>query len=306
MRAIKPQQALIQTAPTQFGKTPVLGVSVGCGFRLSDPRVLLHEAGVWQAFMAAPMSTPIMEACLPKQQAEWLLAGHARCMVEERNAAARVDWEARVKLQGVTKAVSCCAKAQPWQAHDESLTQYRASLAMDYCHAMQDFRGKRNPVGMKAPGDLQLVGQFGPVADPLAAMGPMEAQWAARAELAPRRIAMLDPLGHDGSHMGWPMPMDLRYFQLAPADQRLHGGQWSLGAEFELLGFGPQAAGYTGRLPSVVPQLLLRRRHQTTYEDLALQQQTVWFLPDHDSLQPWSCKCMVRSRTWSGRLSGPA
>lgn len=287
MRAIKPQQALIHTAPTQFGAKPMLGVSVGCGFRLSDPRVLLHEAGVWQAFMAAPMSTPIMEAGLPKLQAEWLLAGHATCMVEVHEAMARIDWEARVQLQGVSKAVSCSAQVMAWKEDSEALTQYRASLAMDYCHAMKDFRGKRNPVGMKAPGDLQLMGKFGPVADPLAAMGPMEAQWAARAELAPRRTAMLDPFGRDGSHMGWPMPMDLRYFQLAPADQRLNAEQWPLGAGFELWGFGPHAKGYKGQLPRLQPQCLLRRRNQSEFEELALKQQTVWFLPDHDMGVLW-------------------
>ncbi|MDR2327670.1 MAG: DUF2169 domain-containing protein [Acidovorax sp.] len=287
MRAIKPQQALIHTAPTQFGVQAVLGVSVGCGFRLSDPRVLLHEAGIWQAFTGAPMSTPIMDACLPKQQAEWLLAGHATYMAKPHEAMARVDWEAKVKLQGVTKAVSCCAEAMAWQENADALTQYRASLAMDYCHAMKDFRGKRNPVGMEAPGNLQLMGKFGPVADPLAAMGPMEAQWAARADLAPRRSALRDPFGRDGSHMGWPMPMDLRYFQLAPADQRLHAEQWSLGADFELWGFGSHAQGYKGRLPRLQPQCLLRRRHQSELEELTLKQQTVWFLPDHDMGVLW-------------------
>lgn len=287
MRVLKPQHALIQTAPTQFGTEAVLGISVGCGFRLSDPFVLAHEASVWHAFTAAPLTTPIMEIALPKQHAEWLLGGHAVAMVDERQIGMPTDWVADVSLAGVRKAVSCAALAERWQDAAGAATQGRACLAIDYPHAMKDLRGKRNPVGMAAPAALQLAARLGPVGEPLAAMGPIEARWESRAELAPSRPSTLDQFGRDGTHMGWPLPMDLRYFQIAPPDQRQKAEEWPLGAAFELRGVGPRGEGYQGKLPRLQAQVLVRKRGAEAMEAVRLMQQTVWFLPDQDTGVIW-------------------
>ncbi len=77
MRHIKPQAALVATTNTQIGAQPMLGISVGIGFRLDQPSILVHEAAVWEALKAAAPSLPLYEAALPKQRAEWLLAGHS-------------------------------------------------------------------------------------------------------------------------------------------------------------------------------------------------------------------------------------
>jgi uncharacterized protein YjbI with pentapeptide repeats len=287
MKVMKPQHAMIQTAPTQFGAAAWLGISVGYGFRLSDPRVLLHEAGVWQAFMSIPLSTRIMEAALPKQNAEWLLGGHASCVVGLQEIGKQTNWESAVSLDGVRKAVNCSAQVRGWSDPESHETRGLAVLAIDYPNAARDIQGRRNPVGTDGVAPLQLMGRVGPIGAPLAAMGPVDAQWQSRAELAPVRPAVMDPLGKDGTHMGWPDPMNLRYFQLAPEDQRSHAHEWAIGGAFELLNMGREGRNYRGTLPHLQVQLMVRRRAQQALEPVPLHQQTVWFLPDDDAAVVW-------------------
>ncbi|WP_039756210.1 hypothetical protein, partial [Chromobacterium haemolyticum] len=122
---IKPQSALLSTSRTQIGVQAQLRIAAGIGFRLSDPRVLAHEAAVWEAIKATEPALPLHEPGMPKRYAEWLLLGHAHYRAG-REVAAKVDWVASVELAGVGKKVLCQAPAAP--AADGSL---HARLALD-------------------------------------------------------------------------------------------------------------------------------------------------------------------------------
>jgi len=263
-----------------------MGLSVGCGFRLSDPRILAHESQVWSAFAAAPLTVPLMEASMPKMHAEWLLGGHGACVAEAIEIGRKIDWEVHVILQGVRKAVVCSAEARSWP-DGAATTLVRARLPLDHAYAMRDLTAEHNPSGIRADAALRMLRPLGAVAHPLAGMGPMDPRWASRSRWLPMRSGTLDPFGRDGTHMGWPADMDLRYFQLAPEDQRLPVDHWTGGAEFALTGVGRDGRGFQGRLPDLAAQLMVRRGRNSPMESVSLKLQTVWFLPDADMGVMW-------------------
>ena len=285
MQIIKPQAAIIQMARTQIGTVPRLGIAVGVGFRLDDPRILVHETAVWEALKEAAPSVPMFEAALPKRHAEWLVAGHAVSPVPSTGGGAPVEWSASVALHGVRKTVSCVARAAPMRTGEPVL----ARLAVDARHAASGSDGQ-NPVGLRASlssTPLQLIGAFGVSASPLSGMGAIGTDWPARRKWMPRFARGVEAMAEDGSHMGWPAEVDLRYFQQAASDQWLADDVWPAGAAYEMGGFGARGEGYAGQLPLLEPFVLLSRRDGAPVPPLTCVLQTVWFLPDHGIAVLW-------------------
>ncbi|KWO84580.1 pentapeptide repeat-containing protein [Burkholderia ubonensis] len=277
VRHVKPQAALVVTTRTQLGSTPVLGISIGVGFRLSDPAILVHEAAVWGALKAATPSVPLTEVAMPKRCAEWLLAGHSVHRTPVGAAGRAVDWPAWVELDGVRKTVSCRAKANE-QAERDALVR----LAIDHAQAVAGGVSE-NPLGIvSGVAPLQRVGLLGVEPAPLAAMGALESDWPERRQWMPGRPGTLEAMARDGTHMGWPDSTDLRYFQQAAPDQWSRRDRWTLGARFELGGFGARGEGFAGMLPRLAAVALVTRRDLPGAEQVSLLQQTVWLLPDHD------------------------
>lgn len=301
MRHIKPQVALVAAAHTQIGSRPMLAISIGVGFRLSDPSILVHEAAVWEALKAAAPSTLLHEAALPKWRAEWLLAGHSTHCVAAGVRSRFVDWPAWAELDGVRKSVSCQARVASStmgaaDANDAAAVSSarEVSLTIDHRHASAG-PTRDNPVGVTAgSAPLQSVRAFGVGPAALAAMGAIDSDWPERRQWMPARPGSVQALADDGTHMGWPAHVDLRFFQQAAPDQWSSASQWTPGARFELNSFGPRGAGYAGHLPRLAPVALVTRALDAENdssndaatsappERLPLEQQTVWFLPDGD------------------------
>jgi uncharacterized protein YjbI with pentapeptide repeats len=279
MRHVKPQSALVATTATQFGAYPMLGISLGIGFRMSNPLVLVHEASVWEGLKAAKPSVALYEAAMPKQRAEWLLAGHATAPVDPYLA--RQEWTAWAKVADVRKTVSCAVPTA------QSGAETCIRLAVDACNAAAGAKGE-NPSGIGSGSPpLQKMGVFGIGPDPLAAMGALGLDWPERAQRLPQRSGDLAAMEKDGTHMGWPAQTDLRYFQQAAPDQWSKHDTWPAGAPFELRGFGDHGTGFNGRLPRLQPVGLVSRRDEASVERLSLRQQTLWFLPDFDIAVMW-------------------
>ncbi|WP_126284638.1 DUF2169 family type VI secretion system accessory protein [Burkholderia stagnalis] len=277
MRHIKPQAALVATTRTQIGQTPMLGISIGVGFRLGDPAILVHEAAVWEALKAAAPSVPLAEAAMPKRSAEWLLAGHSVHRVPAGARGRAVDWAAWVELDGVRKTVSCRAQADG-QAEGDAFVR----LAIDPSQAVAG-GAHENPFGIaSASAPLQRVGALGVGPDPLTAMGALGSDWPERRQWMPSRPGTPEAMSHDGTHMGWPVNVDLRFFQQAAPDQWSRRDSWTPGACFELGGFGARGDVRTGTLPRLAAVALVTRADQPGVEGVSLRQQTVWLLPDHD------------------------
>ncbi len=277
IRHVKPQSVLVATTRTQIGSQPMMALSLGVGFRLSDPAILVHEAAVWEALKAAAPSVPLAEAAMPKQCAEWLLVGHSVHRVPPGALGHAVDWAAWVELDGVRKTVSCRAPVDR-RAGSEPLVR----LAIDPTQAVAG-SANENPLGIASgTAPLLRVGSLGVGPEPLAAMGALASDWPERRQWMPNRPSSLDAMANDGTHLGWPESVDRRYFQQAAPDQWSRREDWPCGARFELSRFGAQGDGYAGELPRLTAVALVTRTEQPHAERVVLRQQTVWFLPDHD------------------------
>jgi len=288
LRHIKPQAALVMTTRTQIGSTPMLGISIGVGFRLDDPTILVHETAVWDALKTAAASVPLAETAMPKRCAEWLLAGHSVHRVPSGARGRMVDWAAWVELDGVRKAASCRARVD-----GSTESNVLARLALDPTQAAAG-GARENPLGLASGvAPLQRIGAFGVGPAPLAAMGVLGSDWPERRQWKPSRPGSVEAMARDGSHMGWPEDIDLRFFQQAAPDQWSHRDSWTPGARFELGGFDARGEGCAGALPRLAAVALVTRSGRPGVEQVPLRQQTLWFLPDRDIGVMW----------WNGSIS---
>lgn len=274
MKVIKPQTLVFQHAPTQIGSLPRMGFSVGYGFRLSDPRILVHEANVWAAVKAAPSSVPLCELSLPKKHAEWLLVGHSTSIVDVPELKGTPwEWVANVKWGDISKTVSCKSKVG---------LDGVAKLSMD--HASTAAHAKHVGVDVNKDSPLMLMGRLGAGADCSAAMSPLDKRWPERQKWMPAFESTPEAMALDGTHMGWPEKTDLRLFQQAYSNQWSRHATWPDNVEYALHGFGLQCASVKGRTPAMKPQLMVCRqlggRLEYIIPELSLQ--TVWLLPDND------------------------
>ena len=282
MRVVKPQSVLVHFSPTQLQRRPLMGISVGVGFRLSDPRVLKHEAAVWHAVNSTPASLPLHELSRPKRHAEWMLAGHTVGAFEARHFNRKVDWTADVRLHHSQKSISAQAIATL-----ETSSGCEARLLVDHSQAIQGPNG-RNPLGKaehSAP--LQGLNWMGARDEPMAGMGPVDSRWADQMQWAPSFPITAIEMAAEGCRLGWPAATDFRFFQQAPADQWSSDAAWPPQALYQLSSFGPGGQGYAGRLPHLRAEIALQRRDAGQPQGLPLRQQTVWFLPDQDIGVMW-------------------
>ncbi|SMG61139.1 DUF2169 family type VI secretion system accessory protein [Paraburkholderia susongensis] len=272
MKTVMPQQGFHRVAYTQFGTQAWLGLSLGLGFRLSDPQVLMHSLTCGDAIARAPTSVMLAETGYPKEFAEWLVAGHSRTTACGNIVGATVDWTAQVQLGKTLKTVSCSAKTI------REGSRLVAQLPVDHSCALKN---EHNLIGQAVP-PLRKLTAVGPVTSSRAGMGPIEMNWQDRRQWIPLRRAQLDPFGADGTHMGWPDHTNLKLFQTAWSDQWSNSNQWPAGTRYELAGFGPEGIGYVGHTPNLVAQVAIRRGKQAPFEWLPVSLQTVWLLPDVD------------------------
>lgn len=280
MRVVKPQPILMNFSPTQWGDQAQMCIAIGVGFRLSDPRVLAHEASVWEALRAHPTVVPMSETGMPKRFAEWLLAGQTQCEFPKTELGVLCDWTAQVSLGKTVKKIS--AQSEVMQ---DLFGNVRAVLSVDHTNSIQG-ANLANPVGQEgvfAP--LQILTWHGSQSAPFAAMSPIDARWPERRQWMPKFASTIEDMALDGSHMGWPKNTDKRYFQQAAPEQWNVDSVWPLGASYELRGFGTGGCGFKGTLPQLTPDVAVIRGVET--QSVLLLQQTVWFLPDSDLGVMW-------------------
>lgn len=280
MKIVKPQCLVLQTSPFQVGDDTVLSTAVGLGFRLSDPRILVHEAEVWATLAKAGVPAHLHAQAQPKRHAEWLLIGHASHRTADLGQAS-VEWAASVQLGACKKTVSCLQEAS--QGRREA-GEIRVALSVDHGNS---YRGahRQNPLGREQINPpLQLATATGWSADPWAAMGPLDPSWTPRRQYLPRGPQALRELGDRQRGPGaLPSMMDLRYFQQGSADQWSPAPAWRPDEAYELTGFGPLGVGYAGKLPGVAPRQFDQAfTDGAALQERSLQLKTVIFLPDHD------------------------
>lgn len=279
MKFSKPQHLLVLTAPVKFGRSSHLGVTVGFGFRLSDPRILAHETEIWAALESAPMSFKALDEAMPKPFAEWLLAGHAR---RPANLEADGKWRVQLGVDDCHKEIFCHLPGEQAAAAD-------AAIPLDYVNAFGGAGFLANPVGMGHESAerrdkplLRLPDRYGQENEFLAATGPLDTRWAQRAAHVSRKKKDLTLDTDHRSHLGWPETMDRRFFQMAPRDQWARGDSWPVTCAYSLHGVGEGGAGFVGQIPPLEAQAIYRRADSQEFAELPLKRQTLWFFPDRD------------------------
>lgn len=280
MKVVKPQSLVFQAAPFQLGDQTILQTAVGLGFRLSDPRIFVHEAEVWAALAKVDAPSHFLLQAQPKPFAEWLLLGRSHHR-EVYRGGSHVEWAASVQLQQTQKVISCRQKVEAGHASGDPIA---ASLLIDHS---QSHHGAhcQNPVGSKLSDTaLQLMGATGWSADPWAAMGPLEPTWSIRRQFLPRGSHILGEMANAKRGPGaWPAGMDGRYFQQASPGQWSRQSEWAADAPFELQGFGQDGQGFKGCLPGVTArQFDSDLAEPSSLRERTLALKTVIFLPDQD------------------------
>lgn len=277
MKFSKPQHLLILTAPVKFGRASHLGVTVGFGFRLGDPRVLAHETEVWSALEEAPMSFRALDEAMPKAFAEWMLAGHAEHRVTPDSRF--TEWSAHV-------AVGDCRKEVRVRCPSVAAEDGFCRVGMDYVNAYGGEGYAPNPVGKGLDGGerpaLFLPDHYGQDGGFLAATGPLDTRWEQRATYVSRKKKDLALDSDHREHLGWPQNMDRRFFQMAPRDQWSREEAWPAACSFTLNGVGAGGLGYQGLIPPLEVQAVIRRAGEKHFEEIMLKRQTLWFFPDRN------------------------
>ena len=276
MRTVKPETLIIQNAATQIGQQAFLGISVGVGFRLDDPRIILNELSVWDALQKAPLSVALNELAMPKRHAEWLLAGHTKSQLPADRREQAIEWTCSAELAGVQKRLNC---RMPLSALEYE--QGFAKLAINHRHAAQG-DNQQNPLGIESnqPVLLQRIEGNQQFPYPMSSMEAIDVTWSERHQWMPVFAETVEDIANNGSHMGWPDYLDLRYLQQAAPDQWFNDAVWPTGAAYCLQGFGADGQGFSNQLPSLQVQMLIRKHGSADLLPLALAQQSVWFLPD--------------------------
>lgn len=281
MKYSKPQHLLVLNAPVKFGRSSHLGVTVGFGFRLSDPRILAHETEIWSALEGAPMSFKALDEAMPKAFAEWLMAGHAQ-QVSGRESIAD-EWRVHVSVGDCHKEIQCHspAAAPTGPAGDEV-----RRVALDYVNAYGGEGFLPNPVGLGHANDgrpaIKLPAHYGTDHRFSAATGPQDTRWAQRSAFVSRKKKDLSIHGDHRSHLGWPENMDRRFFQMAPSDQWSRAESWPADCSYALSGVGERGMGFDGRIPPLEAQAIFRRVGEQSFQALPLRRQTLWFFPDRN------------------------
>ncbi|CAI1706871.1 Uncharacterized protein conserved in bacteria [Serratia ficaria] len=257
MQIIKPQQLIFLNGRYQIGRQSHLGISVLTGFYLSDPQHFANEAEIWAGWEQAPLSHRVLDLAEPKPFAEYLLAGHAG-IGEETTA---LDVSATVG-----------SLSRRWRVQGEASQtslQVQPFLRMPLDHP-QSYGGEGctdNPLGRghqdgRSPQLMSVRNDVLQRHSPLAAPGPVPQHF-------PLRKAWLDRVAPDMAGKaylesifpGYPQALDLRYFQLAPPEQRLSEAEWPDDVTFDLGGFRPKGQRIQGGYPGCALVCSIAKNH---------------------------------------------
>jgi uncharacterized protein YjbI with pentapeptide repeats len=213
----------------------------------------MHEAGLWAAWNAAPMSLRVLDACEPKPFAEYLLAGHAR----SPHPTTSLDVDLQVGPLRKRIVVTGERTTHGIEAFEQ--------MPLDHVQPNLGLRRDDDSVDTEA----------------LAATTPVPHQSEARARwLGDTRTSF----GGDylqRVYPGLPDTVDSRYFQAAPADQWLSTAEWPDTVPYRLAGVNGNDEALTGSTPAVRARAIVWLRMQPdTPAEIPLQRKTLWFLPD--------------------------
>ncbi|MEY4578650.1 MAG: hypothetical protein RL701_3353 [Pseudomonadota bacterium] len=294
MKVIKPLQLSVLTRPYEFRREFKLGVSVLAFVPMGNERGLIPEVAMWPIVAEQMGGSPMLDACIPKSKAEYLVVGSVHAPGEDPTPQCTVMAE----VAGRKKLLVVSGDRQ-WHTSNSSLNVASApipfkTMPLTWSRAFGGGEYPRNPDGRgylpeAAPSPVshllpnleyapQRVVRRRDQPEP-ANYGPVDQAWQPRAG----RIGTHDAAWLKDDFPGFARDIPWEFFNIAPADQWFDES-FAHDAPYELYNMHPTRASLPGRLPSLRPRCFVQRagRDVKTFsdvEEVALAQTTLWFFP---------------------------
>lgn len=296
MKIVKPLTLGVLTKPYRYRRTNRLALAVYGFFRLGGAAEgrFLSENLQWPAVLAnLPAEQPLDEV-MPKQRGEILLAGCAHAPGGEAVREMRV----RLTCAGVDKALRIVGDRQwyyglvPW--YRTTRPQPFTALPIGYERAFGGPRHPGNLIGRGFSGNplAGLLGANHGLLPNVERPGqPITRHWrrAAPAGFGPLDLRWTPRQGRGGTYdaawlaedaPGLARDIDWRIFNRAPEDQWLPGF-FQGGEDYRLEGLHSRGL-LAGTLPRARMRAFIQRQGATGIEEVPLNWDTVWFLPEGD------------------------
>ncbi|WP_295983453.1 DUF2169 domain-containing protein [uncultured Variovorax sp.] len=288
MKTIKPFRLSIITRPFRRRRRDFLGVSVFAMASLAPEPLLMPDQDLWK--LAADEIGPgnVLDMGVPKIEPEWLVSGYAYTAHQEDKTLCA----AQAVFHGQAKSLLVSGDRY-WLDGRATAAQPFERLRLDWAHAYGGPGEPENPEGIgsfdetingvhtrrlpnvELPGARQDVPGRRIVPAGFGAVPPDR----------PQRLALMGRaydqqwLQHD--YPGFADDMDWRYFNAAPADQRLAGqSELPPGAAYELWNMHPRQPVMRGRLPDWHARCFASfQKDGGALSEISLRLSTAWFFP---------------------------
>jgi uncharacterized protein YjbI with pentapeptide repeats len=286
MKIIKPQALGLLTRPFEFRREFWLGVAALSFVPVGDEAALLPETAMWP-FLAEelPPDQPL-DAAIPKSCAEFVSVAHAHAP----RGAPVAHLDVGVQLGPVVKKLRVFGDRALRHGRLTDAVPF-ATMPLGWARAYGGLGCDDNPDGKGAapdPADPACV-PIPNVLDPKLAgealrtpsgFGPIDQTRPARAKLA----GTYDDAWLKNDFPGMPRDIDWRFFNVAPADQRLPEG-WAGDETYAFMNLHPTQPLQRGRLPGIAPRIFaVRKADEDGFEEVPLALTTVWFFPHRERL----------------------
>lgn len=293
MKVIKPQKLSVLTRGFEFRKRFHLGVSILLYVPLSQQADLWSEAGMWKFCGEELGKDGMLEAGIPKQHAEFLVAGHAYPPTGEAVPACAV----RVRLgtrEKILLAFGDRFRTGPRRSDRATEPAPFTRMPIGWDRAYGGAGHADNPLGKGAAAvehngrtlwpmpnieipDVQT--QRSEKSAYPAGFGVIDQTWPARTRYA----GTYDDAWLKGEFPGFPNDIDWRFFNLASADQWMDKAI-DIEAPYELENLHPEQPLLKGRLPGLLARCFLTQRlgkgsQESAFHELSMALKTVWMFP---------------------------
>lgn len=288
MKTFKPLALSVLTRPMEFGRRFFLSVAAVSFCPMGDRPALLGEVAMWKFLAKAlPPETPL-DMVLPKTAGEFVVSGSAFAP----DGVPVQTITTSVRLGAVTKRLSAVGERH---IEDGVPTQPRPFVEMPMGWD-RSYGGKKyalNPLGrgideapiqgvgfrVALPNVVLPAGAPRPPSPEPVNYGPLDLGWPQRQRLAGTH----DQKWLEEDFPGFARDTDWRVFMAASPDQRFPG--FLRGDEdYAIANMHPKEPEITGRLPGILPRILIQRGGAGGLEDIPLSLTTVWFFPTQKRL----------------------
>lgn len=288
MKTIKPFRLSILTRPFRRQQRDILGVSVFAMASLAPEPLLMPDQDLWK--LAADEIGPgnVLDLGVPKIEPEWLVSGYAYTAHQEDKTLCA----AQAVFHGHAKSLLVSGDRY-WLDGRATPAQPFERLRLDWAHAYGGPSEPENPEGIgsfdevingvhtrRLP-NVELPGARQDV--PGRHIAP--AGFGAVPPDRPQRLALMgrayDQQWLQHEYPGFAEDMDWRYFNAAPADQRLPGQrELPPGAAYELWNMHPRQPVMRGQLPDWHARCFASfQKDGGALSEISLRLSTAWFFP---------------------------